>query len=270
VVRDRDCVGFLQWALPRLGFRWAGFRRVRRQVCRRIERRLRKLDLPDVGAYRELLIDDPEEWERLAPLCRVTISRFFRDRELFRDLAVEVLPTLARCFLPGGGGELSVWSAGCGAGEEPYSMSMLVHREAALAALQLRILGTDLDRYQLERARAAIYPGSSLRDLPTEWRRAAFALAGEDQWRLASPYREGVELAIQDLRRQAPAERFHLVLCRNLALTYFAEPLQRRTLERIRGRLRPGGALIVGGHETLPASSPGFELWRRSVWRAVL
>jgi len=38
---DMDCVAFLQWALPKLHLRWAGFRKVRRQVCRRIERRMR-------------------------------------------------------------------------------------------------------------------------------------------------------------------------------------------------------------------------------------
>jgi chemotaxis protein methyltransferase CheR len=40
-VKDTECVGFLQWALPRLGLRWRGFRRVRGQVCKRIDWRMR-------------------------------------------------------------------------------------------------------------------------------------------------------------------------------------------------------------------------------------
>ncbi|MCH8155613.1 MAG: hypothetical protein IH786_10185 [Proteobacteria bacterium] len=36
---DRDCVGFLQWCLPRLGLRWPGYRKVRRTVCKRVGRR---------------------------------------------------------------------------------------------------------------------------------------------------------------------------------------------------------------------------------------
>lgn len=266
-MRDADCVRFLRWALPRLGFRWPGFRRVRRQVCRRIAKRLRELGVADLDAYRELLATEPAEWERLAPLCRVTISRFFRDRGLYRALGEEVLPALAAA---GGSGELSLWSAGCGAGEEPYSLALLAGRTPELAGVGLRILGTDVDPVQLERARRAVYPGSSLRDLPAGWREAAFTRAGEDLWRLDPGWRRGVELALQDLRHEAPEGRFAAILCRNLAFTYFAEPLQRRVLERLRARLVSGGALIVGGHERLPAASPGFALWpgRRSVWRA--
>ena len=56
--------------------------------------------------------------DRLASLCRVTISRFFRDRQLFQRLETEVLPRLATLDAAGRRGEIEVWSAGCGAGEE--------------------------------------------------------------------------------------------------------------------------------------------------------
>lgn len=269
-MRDADCVRFLRWALPRLGFRWAGFRRVRRQVCRRIQGRLGELGLPDVGAYRELLERDADEWEQLAPLCRVTISRFFRDRELYRALGEEVLPALAALPEAAAAGELRIWSAGCGAGEEPYSLALLGHKDPNLAGVELRILGTDLDPVQIARARRAVYPESSLRDLPQGWREGAFEATAEGAWRLGGLYRRGVELALQDLRSEAPAGPFAAVLCRNLAFTYFAEPLRDEVLERMRHRLIPGGALVVGGHETLPATSPGFAPWssgRSSVWR---
>jgi chemotaxis protein methyltransferase CheR len=52
---DAECIQFLQWALPVLRMRWQGFRKVRRQVCRRISRRLDALGLPDVNAYRRYL-----------------------------------------------------------------------------------------------------------------------------------------------------------------------------------------------------------------------
>ena len=38
---EMDCIAFLQWALPKLGFKWAGYRKVRRQVCKRVRRRIR-------------------------------------------------------------------------------------------------------------------------------------------------------------------------------------------------------------------------------------
>jgi chemotaxis protein methyltransferase CheR len=59
------------------------------------------------------------------------------------------------------------------------------------------------------------------------------------------------------------------VLCRNLAFTYFDEEGARRALERIAGRLRPGGALVIGMHEHLPAPAEGFAPWpgRRAIYR---
>ena len=111
-MNDRDCVDLLQWALPRLRLRWAGFRKVRRQVCRRIRRRLRELDLTVMGAYRTYLEAHPEEWSHLDRLCRISISRFYRDRGVFDRLAEEVIPRLVETVLRRGQRELGCWSAG--------------------------------------------------------------------------------------------------------------------------------------------------------------
>jgi len=73
---DRECIAFLQWALLRMRMRWAGFRRVRAQVLKRISRRIEALSLPGADAYRTYLDSHPDEWAVLASLCRVTISRF--------------------------------------------------------------------------------------------------------------------------------------------------------------------------------------------------
>jgi chemotaxis protein methyltransferase CheR len=66
-----DCVGFLQWALPRLGRRWAGYRHVRRQVCRRVRRRVDELGLDGFDAYRDLLEARPDEWAELDGVFRL-------------------------------------------------------------------------------------------------------------------------------------------------------------------------------------------------------
>ena len=169
-MHDSDCVSFLQWALPQMGFRWPGFRKVRRQVCRRISRRMRELELSDLAAYRSHLDSHPEEWSRLDGLCRVTISRFYRDRGVFEALGRTVLPALAEVAKTLGDDRLRVWSAGCGAGEELYSVALVC--SWALpdidSTLELELVGTDTDEHQLERARRAIYPESCLRELPPE------------------------------------------------------------------------------------------------------
>lgn len=75
-MKDTECVEFLQWALPRLHMRWQGFRKVRGQVCKRIGRRIRELNLGEGADYRTYLESHPAEWSVLDDLCRITISRF--------------------------------------------------------------------------------------------------------------------------------------------------------------------------------------------------
>jgi chemotaxis protein methyltransferase CheR len=251
-VTDAECVRFLQWALPRLGLRWQGFRKVRRQVCRRVSRRIAEVGLSGADTYRAYLKDNEEEWDVLAGLCRVTISRFWRDRAVFEALRDVVLPAL--------GPSVSAWSAGCASGEEPYSLVLA----AAEAGIEIHVVATDVDPALLERARRASYEESSLRDLPGDLRARAF-----DDGRLRPEYREPVEFLRHDVRHGAPDGPFDVALCRNLVFTYFADELQREVGQHLARSLRAGGALLVGVHEALPEGLNELEPWppARGVYR---
>ncbi len=246
---DDDCVSFLQWALPRLGKRWPGYRKVRRQVCRRARRRAAELHLHNLAAYRTHLEAHDDEWAALDALTHVTISRFYRDRGVFGFLETTLLPAIARP------GVLRAWSAGCASGEEPYTLAIVW--ELALAArfpdTELEVLATDVEPAVLERARAARYAPGSLRELPEAWRSEAF-----DGERLKERFRRPVTVARHDLRDPAPEGPFDLVLCRNVAFTYFDEPAQRALLNRLAAVMRPGAVLVVGAHERLPAGEERF------------
>ena len=122
---DEECVAFLQYALPRLNLRWAGFRKVRGQVNKRLKRRIKELGLEGLTAYRSYLEEDPEEWRRLDEFCRITISRFYRDRGVFQLLQDRVLPELAERAADEGRSVIRVWSAGCASGEEVYTLRIL-------------------------------------------------------------------------------------------------------------------------------------------------
>lgn len=92
-----DCMEFLRCALPQLGLRWPGFRKVRRQVCKRIKRRMGDIWITDLAGYRAFLKTDPMamEWRALDECCHITISRFFGDTHVFQVLRGNVLPYIA-------------------------------------------------------------------------------------------------------------------------------------------------------------------------------
>ncbi len=261
-MRDEQCVAFLQWALPQLRMRWLGFRKVRGQVCKRLQKRIKQLRLEDVQAYRSYLALHPEEWQNLDAIARITISRFYRDKGVFEYLTKEGLPTLAQMARTRGAEHFRVWTAGAGAGEEPYTLAIIwqLRLHSSFPDLDLTIVATEADANQYRRGLEARYPHSSLKDLPAEWLDTAFTFRA-GQYCLKSEYRRPVAFRMEDLRESAPAGPFDLVLCRNLAFTYFDKDLQHTTLERIQTTMHPGAALVLGTHERLPEGSIAFCAW---------
>jgi chemotaxis protein methyltransferase CheR len=267
-------------------------------VCKRLARRLRELGLESLEEYRALLENDRLEWTVLDGLCRITISRFFRDRNVFAHLATEVWPRRAEeargnaqrprgveRWTEGGseermpgrlGGDLAggetmpppeapiaqirCWTAGCASGEEPYSLTMLWELELRkrFADVSLSVLATDSSPTMIERARDGRYERGSLREVPSAWIDAAFRSEG-GLLVLLDPFRTPVRFVLQDIRRDMPAEAFDVVFCRNLVFTYYETALQGELLAGILERLQPEGALVLGGHERLPPGDWGVE-----------
>ncbi len=259
---DLECAQFLQWVLPRLGYRWAGFRKVRRQVCRRLRARMDGLELPSLAAYLHYLAAHPSEWEVLDSFCRITISRFFRNWAVFQLLAEVALPRLGEALSRAGRTELRAWSAGCASGEEPYSLALLwrLRVQPRFPRLALSVLATDADDALLRRAALACYGMSSLKELPPEWLEVGFEPAGP-RYCLREEYRQGVLFQRQDIRREWPQGPFDLILCRNLVFTYFDTALRAAVGRQIAERLNEEGLLLVGHHEQLPPGLSELRPW---------
>ena len=255
---DADCVAFLQEALPRLGLRWQGFRKVHGQVCKRLRRRMKELEIEGFAAYRKQLDNYPEEWTVLDGLTHITISRFFRDKAIFEALRTRVLPDIA-ARAEREARNVQVWSAGCASGEEPYTIKILWDIEVARAhpTVSIEIAATDVDDAMLARARNGCFKLTSLHELPRLLVEQAFEQV-DQLYCLKSKHRQGVEFINQDLRSEIPARLFDLILCRYVAFTYFASAPQCKVLARMLERLRPNGYLVTGADEKLPDIVPGI------------
>jgi chemotaxis protein methyltransferase CheR len=244
-----------------LGLCEAGYRRTRGSVEKRLRRRMHELGLTGLGGYRAYLDVHPEEWTWLDACCRITISRFWRDAAVFDQMAAALLPERAAAAQARGQERLRLWSAGCASGEEAYSLALATRFdvEPSRSDLGLEVLGTDADPVVLGRARRAAYPVGALRDLPEPVRERAFERRGDEYW-LLPPWRAAVHFELADLRRELPEGPFDLICCRNLAFTYFDEPLARRLERSFAELLRPGGVLVVGLGEELPGGSSDLTL----------
>jgi len=260
-MKDEACICFLQWALPHLHMRWPGFRKVRGQVCKRLGRRLEELSLTDLKSYRMYLENHPLEWHILDSICRITISRFYRDQGFYNFLLSPVFPVLIENARQEGEAIISCWCIGAASGEEPFSLSLLWELSALKKqGTDLTILAMEVDQGLINRARAGCYPPSSLRELPAKIKTRAFTLR-DGQFCLKEPYKKRVQFLQQDIRNEQPDSSFDLILCRNLVFTYFSQALQEEIAWKIFKRLKPGGSLALGSHEVLHGSLPGLVPW---------
>jgi chemotaxis protein methyltransferase CheR len=232
---------------------------VRGQVCKRIKRRMAELGIEGYSAYRQRLETDPDEWHVLDECCHITISRFFRDRDVFERLRRSILPDIARRATLEGR-PARIWSAGCASGEEPYTLKILWDLEVAPSCpgAAMAIVATDVDRTMLERAQLGCYEEHSLHDLPPHIASEAFDPSG-NRFCVRPQHREDITFLFQDLRIEMPSGLFDVVLNRYVAFTYFAPPLQRQVLRKTLEHLRPQGYLVIGKHERLPEDLPQLE-----------
>jgi chemotaxis protein methyltransferase CheR len=244
--------------LDRFALSAEGYRKVRKGVQKRIVRHMQELRCPSMKDYLERLDTDREAEHEARRLMDVSISRFFRDGPLWRTLETEILPSLI-VEHPGG---MRAWSAGCALGQEVYSFAILwsglAGRSTAMPPLEL--WATDVNPVYLERAKEGTYPAAALARMPEEARARFFRPVGKKSFRVADELREGIRWNVHDLTAdQPPARDFHIVFLRNNLLTYYRDEIVKAALPAIADSLVPGGILVIGRKEHLPAFLKGFD-----------
>jgi chemotaxis methyl-accepting protein methylase len=233
--------------LEQLNRPWAGFRKVRRGVKKRIRRHMAELGCSTIEQYL-VAISRPHARAVCEQCLRVTISRFFRDRPLWKTLQERILADLTRQFPS----PLRIWSAGCACGEEAYSLAMLCktlpHADPPI------IVATDAQRDCLQRAREGIYGRGSLKALPDEMQQRYVDIGRKGRQVVVRKHLlPPIRWQVHDLMRgPVDGPPFHLILLRNNLLTYYQGRVLQDAFSKILSSLTPGGGLVIGRHERLP------------------
>ncbi|MBI1378109.1 MAG: hypothetical protein GC157_11600 [Frankiales bacterium] len=230
-----------------------------------IAERLAASGAAELGAYLARISTPAgaEERQRLLDAVTVPETHFFRNPPQMTALARRLLPELMRRAVARGR-PLTVWSAGCSSGEEPYSLAILAAEVAASLpeAPQVRILATDLATQAVEATRRARYAGRSL-SLVDDERLAAWFTTEPDGTRSVVPaVRDLVDVRLHNLVADEPPfgpGEVDLVVCRNVTI-YFSRDTMRELVGRFHTVLGAGGYLLVGHAETLWQVTDAFTL----------
>jgi chemotaxis protein methyltransferase CheR len=236
------------------------------QLAEKIARRLAACKLSGCTAYLALLRDGVEgaaELDELVGDLTIGETHFFRFEEHFQALRTAIIPQLIR--RNAARRQLRIWSAGCSFGAEPYSLTLMLQREFAgeLAGWDVSVIGTDINRQFLARARQACFGEWTLRGVDARLRSTCFELTPQGH-RLLDAYRQGVSFQYHNLVKHPYPSLSHnltgfdLILCRNV-LIYFSRETIDQCLARFWSSLVEGGWLLVGHAESNPEAFGAFQ-----------
>jgi two-component system, chemotaxis family, CheB/CheR fusion protein len=231
-------------------------------IARRLERRIKALQIETVEEYVQTLERQPEEAGRLFNDLLIGVTQFFRDREAFEALQAEVVPKLFEGKGPGD--QLRACVVGCATGEEAYSIAILLSEHASTLdnAPRIQVFATDIDEGSLATARKGRYPESITAHVAPE-RLARFFEKHEGAWQVNRALRDIVLFTNHSFIKDPPFSRLDLISCRNVMI-YLGQELQGKLIPLFHYALRPGGYLFLGPSESAATQKSCLRQWTRS------
>ena len=226
-------------------------------MLRRIERRMAAHHIDNPVQYVRLLQENQHEIDILFRELLIVVTSFFRDPEAFGLLREKVLPKLMKT-LPNPY-TFRVWVAGCGTGEEAYSIAILLHEASRKLAqpVDVQVFATDLSDTSIEIARQGCYPEGIASDVPADTLKNYF-IHENGGYRIREDIRKMLVFAQQNVIKDPPFTKIDLLCCRNL-LIYLNADLQKRLLPVFHYALKPGGMLMLGPSESIGQHGDLFE-----------
>lgn len=230
-------------------------------IYRRIRRRMNLNHIRTHEEYVRCLRENPDEIECLFRELLIGVTHFFRDPESFEVLKTDVLPGLLDTLQ--NDTVFRAWIPGCSTGEEVYSLAITLKEslEKNPKRINVQLFGTDIDIRAIEKAREGVYPSSIAADLSQEQINRFFIKEG-DFFRIRKEIRDCVIFSVQDVIKDPPFSRLHLLCCRNL-LIYLNSDAQKKLLPLFHYTLVPGGILMLGSSETIGGATNLFQTLHR-------
>jgi chemotaxis protein methyltransferase CheR len=231
-----------------------------------VEERVRQLALLDVEQYRALLaapgIDGRRERELITVRFTTGESCFWRDPGQCDLLAQTILPELIERRVRRQQRVLRLWSAGCAAGDEAYTLAILVDELGLdLAGWDVLILGTDIDASAIDKARSGLFGDWSFRTLDAARKQRYFQRCN-DEWSIDARLRQKVLFRTGDLVHYEFPDAastlidFDLILCRNVFI--YLDPVAiDRIVAKFARALTDGGYLVTAHGEMLGHGTAG-------------
>ncbi|GLB27927.1 chemotaxis protein CheR [Lacrimispora xylanolytica] len=210
---------------------------------------------------------NPADLEVMLNKLTTNYTYFMREEAHFNFFRDTILPYLLSTKK---NKVLSIWSAGCSSGEEPYTISMLLKESlGAQAALwDTRVLATDISQNALNAAKQAVYDEESLKNLSPSWKSKYFVKTAEPGIYSVSPAIKS-NVIFQTFNLMEPIRfrlKFDVIFCRNVMI-YFDQNTKDGLIQRFYDAAAPGGYLLIGHSETINKEKTPFKYIMPATYR---
>ena len=216
-------------------------------IHRRTQQRMAALRITSLAAYLTYLGEHPEEVANLSNHVLIPVTEFFRNPEVFDDLASTIYPAIV--------GEkakqtIRIWVVACSSGEEVYSLAITLLEFLGTKAdnPRIQLFGTDINEKGIAKARSGIYSDNAMKTVSAD-RAAKFFTKVAGGYRVNKTVRDLCVFARQDVAKDPPFSSLDLISCRNF-LIYVQPELQEKIISTLHYALNPSGFLLLGSAES--------------------
>lgn len=229
----------------------------RQLITSRLSSSLEARGYKEFGPFVDHLLKtrDREEMELLLNKLTTNYTYFMREKEHFSFFQNTILPEMVQRHQRDK--VLSIWSAGCSSGEEPYTISMYIKDFLGLQADQwdTRVLATDISQRALKAAQEGIYELPAT--IPEKWRHSYFVPDKKSgHYKVAPKIMSNVIFKTFNLMDPIRFRlKFDVIFCRNVMI-YFEQPTKEALVHRFYDATAPGGYLLIGHSESLGKNTP--------------
>lgn len=232
-------------------------------VEKRLARRIQEADIGSFASYLYQLRSGPnaeDEFSKVVDILTTNETYFFRERSQLTALVEEIVPDMLSRQLTSRR-PISIWSAGCSSGEEPFSVAMMGMEAGLVPGRDFRVYASDISRAVLSRARRGVYREASFRDADESTRQRYFAQK-DGLTRISDSVKRHVDFVHMNLLDSSKVSllgEMDVILCRNVII-YFDLETKKQVMKTFHDKLRPGGYLLLGHSESLINVTADFEL----------
>ena len=223
--------------------------------------------------YYEAIVNDESGRGLLSLVDRISTnhSYFFREADHFDFLRSQILPEIRANLNAKVDKDFRIWCAGCAAGEEPYTVAMVLddYFGREFASFDIRMLATDISETVLEQAMAAAYPEQKIAGVPKKFNKY-LVKTQDNQYSVVDYLKKRILFKSLNLMRETyPFKgQFDIVFCRNVMI-YFDQQTRKNLLRKFHRYTKPGGHLFIGHSETLGRDTNLFHYVKPTIYRRV-